>query len=62
MTKWQHVIIGGSKRHIGNIKCDKLNMKVFLFLTIKGIKTLRMEGVRYNVGRYQKIHKGGCGH
>jgi hypothetical protein len=37
------------KRHIGNTKGIKLNMKIFFFQTIKCIKTLKVEGIGYNV-------------
>jgi hypothetical protein len=37
------------KRHIGNTKGVKLNMKIFFFQAIKGIKTLKIEGIGYNV-------------
>jgi hypothetical protein len=33
----------GVKRHIGNIKSVKLNMKIFFFQAIKDIKTLKIE-------------------
>jgi hypothetical protein len=28
----------------------KLNMKIFFFQAIEGIKTLKIEGIKYNVG------------
>lgn len=37
------------KKHIGNTKSLKLNMKNFFFQTIKCIKTLKVEGIGYNV-------------
>jgi hypothetical protein len=37
------------KRHIGNTKGVKLNMKIFFFHAIEGIKTLKIEGIGYNV-------------
>jgi hypothetical protein len=47
MTKNQ---IGLLKRHVGNTKGVKLNMKIFFFQEIEGIKTLKIEGIGYNVG------------
>jgi hypothetical protein len=38
------------KRHIGNTKGVKLNMKIFFFQAIEDIKTLKVEDIRYNVG------------
>jgi hypothetical protein len=37
-------------KHIGNIKDVKLNTKKFFSQTIEGIKTLKIEGIGYNVG------------
>jgi hypothetical protein len=42
----------GVKRHIGNIKGAKLNMKILFFQAIEGIKTLKIESIRYNVGEH----------
>jgi hypothetical protein len=42
--------IGMLKRHVGNSKGVKLNMKIFFFQAIEDIKTLKIEGVGYNVG------------
>ncbi len=58
MTKNQ---IGLLKRHVGNTKGVKLNMKIFFFQEIEGIKTLKIEGIGYNVGGHWKIHRGCCG-
>jgi hypothetical protein len=38
------------KRHFENTKGVKLNIKVFFFQAIEGIKTLKIKGIRYNVG------------
>jgi hypothetical protein len=38
-----------------------LNMKIFFFQAIEGIKTLKIEGIKYNVGGHWKIHGGCCG-
>jgi hypothetical protein len=38
-----------SKRHIENTKGVKLNMKIFFFQAIESIKTLKIEGIGYNV-------------
>jgi hypothetical protein len=35
---------------IGNTKGVKLNTKIFLLQAIKGIKTLKLKGIGYNVG------------
>ncbi len=61
MTKWQQEIRGVLNKHIGNIKDVKLNMKIFFSQTIEGIKTLKIEGIGYNVGGHWKIHRGCCG-
>jgi len=58
MKKWQQAIIGVSKRHVGNAKGVKLNMKIFFYQTIESIKTLKIEGIGYNVGP----HNGDYGH
>jgi len=47
-----------SKRHVGNAKGVKLNMKIFFYQTIESIKTLKIEGIGYNVGP----HNGDYGH
>jgi hypothetical protein len=41
------------KRHARNTKDVRLNMK-FSFWPIVGIKTLRVEGIGYNVERHKK--------
>jgi hypothetical protein len=33
-----------------------LNMKIFFFQAIEGIKTLKIEGIKYNVGGHWNIH------
>jgi len=38
------------KRHIGNTKGVKLNMKNFFFQAIKDIQTLKIENIGHNVG------------
>jgi hypothetical protein len=38
------------KKHVENTKGVKLNMKFFFFQTIENIKTLKIEGIKYNVG------------
>jgi len=53
MTKWQHVIIGVSKKHVGIAKGVKLNMNFFFYQAIKSIKTLKIESIGYNVGGHQ---------
>jgi len=42
--------IGMLKRHVGNTNGVKLNMKNFFFQPIEDIKTLKIEGIGYNVG------------
>jgi hypothetical protein len=42
----------GVEKHIGNTKGVNLNMKNFFFHAIEGIKTLKIEGIGYNVGRH----------
>jgi hypothetical protein len=37
------------KKHVGNIKHVKLNMKNFFSQAIESIKTLKIEGIGYNV-------------
>jgi thiamine pyrophosphokinase len=49
MTKQQE-IIRVLKRGIGKTKGVKLNMKILFFQAIEGIKTLKIEGIGYNVG------------
>jgi hypothetical protein len=48
MTKKKN--IGMLKRHVGNTNGVKLNMKIFFFQPIEHIKTLKIEGIGYNVG------------
>jgi hypothetical protein len=38
------------KKCVGNAKGVKLNMKILCFQAIGGIKTLKIEGIGYNVG------------
>jgi len=61
MAKWQQETIGVLKRHVGNTKGVKLNIKIFSFQAIKGIKTLKIKCIEHNVGRHWKIHRGCCG-
>ncbi len=42
--------IGMLRRHVGNTKGVKLNMKNFFFQVVEDIKTLKIEGIGYNVG------------
>ncbi len=42
----------GVEKHIENTKGVKLNMKISFFQAIKGIKTLKIKGIGYNVGRH----------
>jgi hypothetical protein len=37
-------------RHFENTKGVKLNINFFFFQAIEGIKTLKIEGIEYNVG------------
>jgi len=60
MTKWQE-IIRVLKKCIGNAKGVKLNMKILCFQAIGGIKTLKIEGIGYNVGGHWETHRGCCG-
>jgi hypothetical protein len=62
MKKWQQAIIGVSKRHVGNVKGVKLNMKIFFYQAMENIKTLKIESIRYNVEGHQEIHNGHYGH
>jgi hypothetical protein len=62
MKKWQQAIIGVSKRHVGNAKGVKLNMKIFFYQAIESIKTLKIKSIRYNVGGQQEIQSGHYGH
>jgi hypothetical protein len=43
-------IIRVLKKHVGNIKHVKLNMKIFFFQAIESIKRLKIEKIGYNVG------------
>jgi hypothetical protein len=40
------------RRHVGNTKGVKLNMKIFFFQAIEDIKTLKIECIGYNVGEH----------
>jgi hypothetical protein len=40
------------KKLVENTKSVKLNMKIFFFQAIEDIKTLKIEGIEYNVGRH----------
>ncbi len=62
MKKWQQAIIRVSKKHVGNAKGVKLNMKNFFYQAIESIKTLKIESIRYNVGGHQEVHSGHYGH
>jgi hypothetical protein len=48
--KIQQEIIRVLKKHVGKTKSVKLNMKLLFFQVIKGIKTLKVKGIGYNVG------------
>jgi hypothetical protein len=37
-----------------------LNMKLLFFQVIKGIKTLKVKGIGYNVGGHWEIHRACC--
>jgi hypothetical protein len=58
MKKWQQAKWGCQKRHVGDAKSVKLNMKIFFYQAIESIKTLKIESIRYNVGGQQEIHSG----
>jgi hypothetical protein len=51
MTKWQQSIARVSKKNTQNIKDIKLNMNILW--AIGGTKTLRVEGIGYDVGGHQ---------
>jgi hypothetical protein len=51
---------GVEKAH-WNTKDGKLKMKILFFQAIEGIKTLKIEGIKYDVGGHWKIHWGCCG-
>ncbi len=51
-----------SKRHVGNAKGVKLNMKIFLYQAIENIKRLKIKGIAYIVGGHQEMHSGHYGH
>jgi hypothetical protein len=42
------------KRHVGNTKGVKLNMKFFSFQIIENIKTLKIECIEHSVRRHEK--------
>ncbi len=46
-----------SKRHVGNVKGVKLNMKKIFLSSIQSIKTLKIENIKYNVGGHQEISR-----
>ncbi len=58
--KIQQEIIRVLKKHVGKTKSVKLNMKLLFFQVIKGIKTLKVKGIGYNVGGHWEIHRACC--